>query len=81
MRAREVELWDSTELRRQLGIAARGWLGRARRMKILIAGYVNKFREAGVRTDTDAELMSLAVYRLDEAIYNLNLIKQALIGL
>ena len=81
MRASEVEPWDSTKLRQELGIAARGWLGRARRLKILIAGYVNKFRQTGVRTDTDAELISLAVYRLDEAIYNLNLIKQALIGL
>lgn len=72
---------DRTRLRRDLVIAAKGWLRRGLRMKVLLAGYANKFGRTGVRTDTDAELMTLAWYRLHEAVYNLNLIKQALIGL
>ena len=50
-------------------------------MKVLLACYVTKVRHTGVRTDADAEGMTLAWHRLHEAIYYLNLIKQALIGL
>jgi hypothetical protein len=50
-------------------------------MKRLLASYGTNFRRTGVRTEADAEVSSLAWYRLHEAIYNLNLLKRALIGL
>lgn len=80
MRADELEQEEAT-LRQELTLAARGWRGRAWRMKVVLARCANRFRRTGVRTDADAELMTLAWYRLHEAIYNLNLIKQMLIGL
>ena len=81
MRASELEPQDRARLRRELTIEANGWLGRARRMRALLAHYANKFRRTRVRTDTDAVMMTLAWHRMHEAIYNLNLLKTALIGL
>lgn len=81
MRIDDLEDDDNVKLRQELTVAARGWQGRAWRMKVLLAGYVTKVRRTGVRTDADAEGMTLAWHRLHEAIYYLNLIKQALIGL
>ena len=81
MRAKELEPRDRERLRRELTLVAKGWWGRAWRMKVLLAGYATKVRKTGVRTDADAEGMTLAWHRLHEAIYYLNLIKQALIGL
>lgn len=81
MRGRDLKPRDRAALRQELATAAKAWVRRGWRMRVLIAGYANKYGRTGVRTDTDAELMSLAAYRLHEAIYNLNLIKQALIGL
>lgn len=81
MRVKELEPQDRERLRRELTIVAKGWWGRAWRMKALLERYATKVRRAGVRTDADAEGMTLAWHRLHEAIYYLNLIKQALIGL
>ena len=81
MRINELEPQDRDRLRRELAIVAKGWWGRAWRMKVLLARYATKVRKTGVRTDADAELMTLAWHRLHEAIYYLNLVKQALIGL
>lgn len=68
-------------IRRALATEANAWLARAWRMKALLATRAKVFQRTGVRTDADAELTSLAWYRLHEAIYNLNLLKQMLIGL
>ena len=81
MRVNESEPQDRERLRRELILVAEGWWGRAWRMKVLLPGYANKVRRTVVRTDADAEGMTLAWHRLHEAIYYLNLIKQALIGL
>jgi len=81
MRIDDLEDDDNVKLRQELTVAARGWQGRAWRMQVVLAHCANRFRRTGVRSDRDAELMTLAWHRLHEAIYYLNLIKQALIGL
>jgi hypothetical protein len=81
MRVDDLEDDHNIKLRQELTVAARGWQGRAWRMQVVLAHCAKRFRRTGVRTDRDAELMTLSWYRLQEAIYNLNLIKQALIGL
>jgi len=81
MRVNELEPQDRERLRRELNLVAKGWWGRAWRMKVLLASYATKVRRTGVRTDADAEGMTLAWHRLHEAIYYLNLVKQALSGL
>lgn len=77
----EPHVQDQLALRRQLTAEARAWFRRAWRMKIQLARYATKVRRTGVRTSADAELMSLANYRLAEAIYEFKLVKQALIRL
>lgn len=69
------------KLRRELTAEVNAWYAKAWRLKRLLAAYGTNFQRSGVRTDADAEMTSLAWYRLHEAIYNLNLLKQALIGL
>lgn len=69
------------KLRRELTAQINAWNATGWRMKRLLSSYANNFRQSGVRTDSDAEMVSLAWYRLHEAIYNINLLKQALIGL
>ena len=47
----------------------------------MIAELTAKTKRSGVRTDTEADVLSGAVFKLHHTIYMINLIKQALIGL
>ena len=85
MAREQLDLQDEAQrrlkLRRELTAEVNAWYARAWRMKRLLASYGTNFRHTGIRTEADAEVSSMAWYRLHEAIYNLNLLKQALIGL
>lgn len=68
-------------LRREGLIRLQARLAEARQLKMEIARLAHKTKRTGIRTDTEAEVISLLAFRLHKATYMVSLIKQALIGL
>lgn len=56
-------------------------LADARKWKGVIVELATKTKRTRGRTDTEAEVLSCAVFKLHNTIYMIHLLKQALIGL
>lgn len=85
MRAHELRPDPSAverQARRREGLARlQARLADARKWKGVIAELAAKTKRTRVRTDTEADVLSGAVFKLHHTIYMIHLIKQALIGL
>lgn len=72
---------ERDELRREGLARLQARLAQAMRLKVEIAKLAHKTKRTGVRTDTEAEVISSLAFRLHKATYMIILLKQALIGL
>lgn len=72
---------EREKLRREGLTRLQARLAEARRLKVEIARLAHKTNRTGVRTDSEADVISLLAFRLHKAMYMINLLKQALIGL
>lgn len=81
MQARNRSAKEQEKLRREGLTRLQARLAEARRLKTEIAKLAHKTKRTGVRTDVEADVVSLLAFRLYRATYMVRLIKRALVGL